>query len=195
MSRVFNALTGTLIGVTAIAGGCKAHGPSTASDDAAQRPPREAPAVSPAADSGASDAAPAGDSATAAHDVEYYPAATLTHLGDSLSRTPRTGHVLRNHPSFQTIELRRAAGGVPELHDRWTDVMLFQAGRAGVLLGGAVRGAVITAPGEHRGGVIAGGHVQHVAAGDMLIIPAGIPHQIQIARGDSLRYITVKVPR
>jgi mannose-6-phosphate isomerase-like protein (cupin superfamily) len=131
----------------------------------------------------------------AASTIEYYPAATLAHVGDSLSRTPKTGDVLRSHPTFQTIELRRAASGVPEVHDRWTDVMMFQSGRAAVLLGGRVTGSQVTTPGEHRGGTIAGGHPQPVGPGDMLVIPAGTPHQIQIAPGDSLRYITVKVPK
>ncbi|MDB4875346.1 MAG: hypothetical protein JWM41_1792 [Gemmatimonadetes bacterium] len=126
--------------------------------------------------------------------IEYYSATLLAHVGDSLSRTTRTGHVLGAHDSFQTIELRRAGNGVPEVHDRWTDVMVFQSGRATILLGGRVTGGALQSPGEHRGGTIAGGSPRPVGPGDLLVIPAGTPHEVQVAKGDSLRYITVKVP-
>jgi uncharacterized RmlC-like cupin family protein len=33
------------------------------------------------------------------------------------------------------------------------------------------------------------------AAGDLMIIPPGVPHQYHIAAGDSLRYLTIKVHR
>ena len=144
-------------------------------------------------DTTASDA-PTPDSPASPVGVEHYPEAVLAHVADSLAKTPRTGHVLRNHPTFQTIQLRRVASGVPEVHDQWTDVMIFQSGHAALLLGGRVTGGQVMSPGEHRGGTIAGGHSQPVSPGDLLVIPAGTPHQVQIARRDSLRYITVKVP-
>jgi uncharacterized RmlC-like cupin family protein len=53
----------------------------------------------------------------------------------------------------------------------------------------------VEAPGEHRGGTIAGGASRAVGPGDLMIIPAGIPHQYVISPGDSLRYLTVKVSR
>jgi mannose-6-phosphate isomerase-like protein (cupin superfamily) len=33
-----------------------------------------------------------------------------------------------------------------------------------------------------------------VAAGDLVVIPAGLPHQVQIAPGARVTYITVKAP-
>ena len=56
-----------------------------------------------------------------------------------------------------------------------------------------VDGGGVTSPGEHRGGVIVGGSSRPVAAGDFFVIPAGVPHQYVLARGDSIRYLTVKV--
>jgi mannose-6-phosphate isomerase-like protein (cupin superfamily) len=180
--------------LSAVVGSCKSRDESHVGADSATQP-RRTTSRSAAADTGASDAPLPSENAAPARVVEYYPASLLAHVGDSLSATPRTGHVLRNHPTFQTIALRRVMSGVPEVHDNWTDVMLFQAGRATVLLGGTVSGSRLTTIGEHRGGTVSGGHSQAVSAGDMLVIPAGMPHQIEIARGDSLRYITVKVPR
>ena len=125
--------------------------------------------------------------------VEYYTAALLAHVGDSLSRGTSTGHVLRTHPTYQYLQIRRDRSGVPEVHDRWTDVTVVQAGRGTLLSGGRVTGSRAETPGEHRGGTISGGASRPVGAGDLMIIPAGVPHQYMIGPGDSLRYLTVKV--
>lgn len=125
--------------------------------------------------------------------VEYYTAAALAHVGDSLARGSTSGHMLRSHGSYQYLQIRRARSGVPEVHDRWTDVTVVQAGRASLLSGGRVSGSHVETPGEHRGGTITGGNSRPVGPGDLMIIPAGIPHQYIIAPGDSLRYLTVKV--
>ena len=125
--------------------------------------------------------------------VEYYTAALLAHVGDSLSRSSGTGHVLHAHPAYQYLQIRRKQSGVPEVHDRWTDVTVVQAGRGTLLSGGRVNGSHVETAGEHRGGTIAGGTSRTVGAGDLMIIPAGVPHQYMIAAGDSLRYLTVKV--
>jgi hypothetical protein len=127
--------------------------------------------------------------------VEYYAAAVLTHVGDSLARGNSSGHVLRAHPTYQYLQIRRDRSGVPEVHDRWIDVTIVQAGRATLVSGGHVTGSRVETPGEHRGGTITGGATRPVAAGDLMVIPAGIPHQYVIATGDSLRYVTVKVLR
>jgi mannose-6-phosphate isomerase-like protein (cupin superfamily) len=125
--------------------------------------------------------------------VEYYTAAALAHIGDSLARGSTSGHMLRAHGTYQYLQIRRGRSGVPEVHDRWTDVTMVQAGRATLLSGGRVSGSHVESPGEQRGGTIAGGTSRPVGPGDLMIIPAGIPHQYLIAPGDSLRYLTAKV--
>ena len=125
--------------------------------------------------------------------VEYYTAALLAHVGDSLSRGSTTGHTLGAHQTYQYLQIRRKQSGVPEVHDRWTDVTVVQAGRGTLLSGGRVDGGHLETAGEHRGGTITGGTSRPVGAGDLMIIPAGVPHQYMIPAGDSLRYLTVKV--
>lgn len=146
---------------------------------------RDSSATAPASATGASGRESAA--------VEYYTAAALTHVGDSLARGASSGHMLRGHATYQYLQIRRAKSGVPEVHDRWTDVTLVQAGRATLLSGGSVSGSHVETPGEHRGGTIGGGTSRPVGPGDLMIIPAGIPHQYVIAPGDSLRYVTIKV--
>jgi hypothetical protein len=125
--------------------------------------------------------------------VEYYTAAMLAHIGDSLARGSSTGHMLRGNPTYQYLQIRRSRNGEPEIHDRWTDVTMVQAGRATLVSGGRVSGDRDEGGGEHRGGTITGGSSRPVGSGDLMVIPAGTPHQYLVAPGDSLRYLTVKV--
>jgi mannose-6-phosphate isomerase-like protein (cupin superfamily) len=125
--------------------------------------------------------------------IDYYPAAKLAHIADSLARTGSTGHTLLSRGPLQYLQIRRSTNGVPEVHDHRIDVTVVQSGRATLLTGGRMEGGHVESPGEHRGGRIVGGVSRPVGLGDLLIIPAGIPHQYEIARGDSLRYLTVKV--
>ena len=96
---------------------------------------------------------------------------------------------------YTCIALRRTASGEPELHEAWDDVMMVQAGSGILLVGGELQGARTASPGELRGGEIRGGSRQPLAAGDMMIVPAGTPHQVELAPGASITYLVVKVRR
>lgn len=141
------------------------------------------PSVTPRGGASAADAPPA----------EYYPAAVLARVAAGLARSGATGRTLRKHPSYSYIQGRRHVSGGPELHDHWADVAVVQAGHATALTGGHLVGATTVSPGEHRGGHIVGGTARAISTGDLLVIPAGVPHQYQLAPGDSLRYLTIKV--
>jgi uncharacterized RmlC-like cupin family protein len=96
-----------------------------------------------------------------------------------------------------TIAARTKSGG-PEMHKQWTDVIVVTGGQATLLIGGKIIGEVAAeggAPGEKRGSDIAGGTTQVVRKGDIINIPAGTPHWIKIAPGDTFSYVNVKVKR
>src|SRR5262245_36694869 len=71
---------------------------------------------------------------------------------------------------------RREGPGVAEVHDWETDVVYVLDGSATLVLGGTVVDPKITEPGQVRGPVIEGGESRRVAKGDVLVIPAGVPH-------------------
>ena len=127
--------------------------------------------------------------------MEYYTAAALSHVADSLARGAATGHRLGVRDNYQYLVIRRPQSGGPEVHDHWSDVTVVQAGRGTLVSGGRLAGGRLEADGEHRGGTIEGGASRPVGAGDLMIIPAGMPHQYLIAAGDTLRYLTIKVLR
>jgi mannose-6-phosphate isomerase-like protein (cupin superfamily) len=186
--------------VLAVAVGCTSRGEGRATTDtvANVRAPSGDPAASGLATStsGAASAADVDLARTAgstSEGFEYYTAAALNHIADSLSHGASTGHRLGDHRTYQYLQIRRPRNGVPEVHDRWTDVTMVQSGHATLLSGGTVNGSHVESPGEHRGGTIVGGSSRPVVAGDLMIIPAGMPHQYLIASGDSLRYLTIKV--
>ncbi len=132
----------------------------------------------------------------AVESVTIMAARSSNHIGGrTLSRGSTTGTVFANHPGIQAVESRRVTNGSVEVHDDWMDATLVQAGRAQLNSGGSVAGSALSAPGEHRGGTITGGSTHAISTGDFFIVPAGVPHQFLVSRGDSIVYLTIKVPR
>jgi glc operon protein GlcG len=86
----------------------------------------------------------------------------------------------------------RNGTGQVEVHDRETDVMYVVDGEATIVTGGTMLGGKVTAPGQSRGTDIQGGRSQHLAKGDVMVIPAGIPHWFKEVP-QSISYYVVKV--
>jgi mannose-6-phosphate isomerase-like protein (cupin superfamily) len=87
----------------------------------------------------------------------------------------------------------RDKDGIPEVHEKMTDIFVIQSGEAQLLLGGQVVGGKTTEPGEMRGGTIKNGMRKNVSAGDVVHIPANTPHQFFVAKGKQVTYFVVKV--
>jgi mannose-6-phosphate isomerase-like protein (cupin superfamily) len=87
----------------------------------------------------------------------------------------------------------REKDGVAELHQNKADVMIIQSGEATLVAGGEVIDPKPTAPNEIQGSGIKGGEKHSVAPGDVIEIPAGVPHQFFLAPGKQITYLLVKV--
>jgi mannose-6-phosphate isomerase-like protein (cupin superfamily) len=87
----------------------------------------------------------------------------------------------------------REGDGEAELHEVQADVFVVQSGNATLVLGGEVVDPKTTAPGEVRGPSIKGGERHSLAAGDIVHIPAKVPHQLLVAPGKEFTYFVVKV--
>jgi mannose-6-phosphate isomerase-like protein (cupin superfamily) len=126
---------------------------------------------------------------------EYYSRAQLQDAvaGAATAPSRMAGKLLGNRGSYTYILLRREQSSEAELHDAWDDLMLIQEGSATLLYGGVLSGARQTAPGEHRGGEITAGTQQTISAGDLILLPAGVPHQVLLAPGESVTYLLIKV--
>jgi mannose-6-phosphate isomerase-like protein (cupin superfamily) len=86
----------------------------------------------------------------------------------------------------------RSGGGQVELHEKETDVFYVVDGDATFITGGKMVGGNVTSPGQWRGTEIEGGEVHHLEKGDVMVIPAGIPHWFKDVP-HSVSYFVVKV--
>ncbi len=86
---------------------------------------------------------------------------------------------------------RREGPGMAEVHDWETDVVYVLEGSATVVTGGTVVDPKVTEPGQVRGPVIQGGESRRIAKGDVVVIPAGVPHWFKEVEGP-MTYFVVK---
>jgi mannose-6-phosphate isomerase-like protein (cupin superfamily) len=100
---------------------------------------------------------------------------------------------LEKYPDHYTMLAFRSHDGGGELHQNFADIFYILDGHATVITGGEVVGAKSTAPGEVRGDSVKGGTQQELKAGDVVHIPAGMPHQMLVASGESVTYFVLKV--
>lgn len=104
------------------------------------------------------------------------------------------GMRLADNDSYKISAGRRVMAGIAELHDYDTDIFHVQAGEATFVTGGTIVEGKSTGPGETRGTSITGGTTHQLVKGDMIVIPAGTPHQFTGVSGTFL-YLVIKVTR
>ncbi|MDB5694007.1 MAG: hypothetical protein JWO81_3070 [Alphaproteobacteria bacterium] len=126
--------------------------------------------------------------------AEVVPAARLRAFV-AVTSNGLVSHPATTDPASRTLIVRRDGPGEVEVHALLNDVIVVQAGTATLLAGGRVEGGRETAPNERRGGTIAGGRSQALHPGDLVWIPAGIPHQMILKRGGSFTYVAVKTDK
>lgn len=100
---------------------------------------------------------------------------------------------LVNFGNHSTMIAHREGDGEAEVHDKMSDLFVVQSGEATLVVGGKVAGGKTTAPGETRGTSIEGGEKKKLAAGDVIHIPATVPHQLLVAHGKQFTYFVMKV--
>jgi len=118
-------------------------------------------------------------------------AAALRAVGDGRGGTQVAE--LATEPGYSVLEIRRTAPGESEVHAKWADIWYVQGGRATLVTGGEVVDGVTTAPGETRGKGVAGGEERDLKGGEVVVIPAGVPHWISKIDGEFV-YLVVKAP-
>ena len=100
---------------------------------------------------------------------------------------------LEKYPHHYTMLAFRSRDGGGEVHQNFADFFYIVDGHATLLTGGEVVDPKTTAPGEIRGTSVKGGTPQELKAGDVVHIPAGTPHQMLVADGDTVTYFVVKI--
>ena len=104
----------------------------------------------------------------------------------------RSGGTLVAAPDLTVMGSHRDKPGQVEVHDKETDVLYIVEGDADFVTGGTVVGLARTRPGQSSGSAISGGEIHHLTKGDVIVIPAGVPHWFKEVH-PSVTYYVVKV--
>ena len=100
------------------------------------------------------------------------------------------GAVLFNRgESYMVHASRREQPGMAEIHTKDADIVYVLDGTATLVTGGSAVDAKATEPDELRGTAINGGETQQLKKGDVIIIPAGVPHWFKEVSNPFLYYV------
>ena len=96
-------------------------------------------------------------------------------------------------PNEAFLLVHREADGQVEWHETHVDVFFVQSGSATLVVGGSYLNGETVAPHEKRNGTIQGGTRQKLSAGDVVRIPARVPHQVVLDGAHEFTYFVIKV--
>jgi mannose-6-phosphate isomerase-like protein (cupin superfamily) len=97
-------------------------------------------------------------------------------------KTGSAGGKLEQYPNhFTMLTLRKRSGGA-EVHQEYADIFVVVRGHATLLSGGTVDAPKVVSPGETQGTSVQGGTSTVLHEGDLVHIPAGMPHQLSCSR-------------
>jgi mannose-6-phosphate isomerase-like protein (cupin superfamily) len=86
------------------------------------------------------------------------------------------GGALANGTDFTVSIAKRTAAGEVEVHDKETDTFYVLDGSATFVTGGTMVGGKVSRANQQVGTDITGGETRHLTKGDVITIPAGVPH-------------------
>ena len=132
---------------------------------------------------------PAGFVLWKSSDLKSYEKKLTPKMSDKKLATEQ----LVNFGNHSTMVAHREGDGEAELHEKMADLFVVQSGEGTLVVGGTVPGGKTTAPGEIRGPSIQGGEHKRLGPGDVVHIPANVPHQVLVAPGKQFTYFVMKV--
>ncbi|MGC1461319.1 MAG: hypothetical protein WA802_03905 [Terracidiphilus sp.] len=87
----------------------------------------------------------------------------------------------------------RTKDGVGELHQDFDDLMIVEQGTATLITGGTLVAPKTISAGEIRGTKVDNGVSKNIGVGDVVIVPAGVPHQILVPPGTVYTSLMAKI--
>ena len=93
------------------------------------------------------------------------------------------------------LAVRRTESSGTEVHARWDDIVIVRAGRGALLVGEQMIGGRTLSVGEHRDGTIVKPAQYVLSPGNIVRVPAGVPHSFVVQPGTALEYLLIKQRR
>lgn len=129
--------------------------------------------------------------------VRVWKAAELTDRGKALAQKldaqKVASEIIATDGNRTFMVAHREGSGLAEWHEKQADIMMISVGAVTMVYGGSIVDGKTTAPGEIRGGSIKGGTEVKLGPGDVLHIPAQVPHQMKLDPGTEVTYFVAKV--
>ncbi len=119
--------------------------------------------------------------------------ARAKHLQELAAGKGSASETLEEYPHHHTMLAFRNRTGGAEVHQNFADVFFIVDGHTTLVTGGEVLDPKTTGPGETLGASVRGGSKQALNPGDVVHIPAGMPHQMILEDGATVTYFVVKV--
>jgi uncharacterized protein GlcG (DUF336 family)/mannose-6-phosphate isomerase-like protein (cupin superfamily) len=115
--------------------------------------------------------------------VSYFPK-------DQVKAAFAKGSVLFDHSDKYMVHAsRREQSGMSEIHTKDADIVYVLDGAATLVTGGTAINSKPIAADEFRGERIDGGETRQLSKGDVIIIPAGVPHWFKEVTNPFLYYV------
>jgi mannose-6-phosphate isomerase-like protein (cupin superfamily) len=138
-------------------------------------------------------AAPAGDPAGfslwKAADLKAFTAT----LGAKMGPSKTASQPLTSVGNYAFSVSHREGSGAVECHLTQADIFVIESGEASITVGGTLVDGKNRSATEMTATAISGGTEVKVGAGDVVTIPAKMPHQMKLEPGKEITYFVVKV--
>jgi quercetin dioxygenase-like cupin family protein len=122
------------------------------------------------------------------------PEAVIHIAREKVDATFAKGGFLLQTNNYKIMAGRRSGPGTVEIHEKDTDIFYIVDGTATFITGGKANEVKEKSPGEFGAKEILGGEVRHLAKGDVIVIPNGVPHWFTETSTPFL-YFVVKVSK
>ncbi len=119
--------------------------------------------------------------------------AQLVQLTPLAAAKGSSGATMASYGNLALMLSVRTTSGGGEIHQHFDDLMIVQQGSATLVTGGTLADPNTEPNGEIKGTSVLNGTSQTISVGDIVIVPAGVPHQLLIPPGISYSAMVAKI--
>ena len=120
--------------------------------------------------------------------------AVVSRFGGATKTIGETVSMSSDEKTFY-IFVHRTENSRPEVHARWDDLVIVQSGNGAIEMGDSLVGSEFRAMGERIGGTIHRSYRVVLHPGDIVRIPAVVPHAFIVSGKEPLDYLVIKQRR